>query len=70
VEEALSETLGCKVKYFVTLMTVASAGASIKVSRACVNRFRNSWITGNPSIIQRQRLAGTFMPGLHGGYTI
>ena len=33
MEEALSELWG------VTLMTVASAGASITVSRACVNRF-------------------------------
>jgi hypothetical protein len=30
---SIERTLGCKVKYFVTLMTVASAGASITVSR-------------------------------------
>jgi hypothetical protein len=27
-------------------------------------------VAGNPSIIQRQRLAGNFLSGLHRGYTI
>jgi hypothetical protein len=37
---SIERTLGCKVKYLATLRTVASAGASITVSRACMHRIQ------------------------------
>jgi hypothetical protein len=52
VEEALSELWAVKSNilqpYVVPPMTVASAGASITVSRACVNRFQKLLDHGQP----------------------
>jgi hypothetical protein len=62
---SIERTLGGKVKYFVTLMNVAFAGASITVSRVCVNRFEKLPYTRQSFNHPTPALAGNFLAGLH-----